>query len=593
MKTVKVANKNGNPVLLVGDEELSACAYITYFDDRNDYKEFSKNGFRLYSVSVSLASQPINTQSGFMPFEKGVFDVKGKPDFSCVDASIKRVVDSVPNAYIFPRIYVCMPSWWIKENLNETIDVPHDKKREMIFCEKFRADAQNMLKQLIEYLENGKYADYIIGYQISGGNTQEWFHLDLNGSYCENTLPYFNKYLKNKYPDIKMLDKLPDIDKIKSEEFIEDSMLTEYLLFANEEVAKTVDCLCKATKEACNYKKITGAFYGYSLEVCNPLWGTHALEKILDSKNIDFLSSPNSYTNGRALGIDWADMIPVDSVKLHGKMCFMECDIRTFLTMSPEESRPGSDPMHYYSHKVWEGPKTEELSAYAIRKSLARQLTHKHGLWWFDMFGHWYKSPKLMEEMKTSLKLYDDVLKNNGAEFETEVVVFIDEKCFSKMGNKHPAHDSAYHLKVSLGQSGVPYKVYLISDFDKIDLEKYKVVIFNIPLESKFIDEKIKFLNKKGIATLKVGYEKPTYSSKELYEFFKKSGVHLYCNSLDVCYIGNGFASLHASKEGLKKICFPMTVKCTDIDTGKSVVTNVLEFDCKKFETKLFIIKNI
>ena len=595
MEDVKIVNKNGNPAICIGNENIPACAYITYFDERNDYDLFSKNGFNLFSVSVSLASQPINTLSGFMPYQKGVFDIKDNPDFLCVENALKRIIDACPDAYIFPRVYVCMPQWWIDENPTETIDVPHGKKRESLYSEKFRIDASNMLNMLITHLENSKYAKHILGYQISGGNTQEWFHLDLNGSYSENTLPFFNKYLKNKYPDIEPLNNLPDIDKIKDNEFIEDKMLVEYLTFASEEVANTICYLCDAAKETLNYKKIIGVFYGYSLEVCNPLWGTHALKKILNSKNIDFISSPNSYTKGRALGVDWADMIPVDSLKLHNKMCFMECDIRTFLTMSPDESRPGSDPLHYYTHKVWEGPETEQLSVYAIRKSLARQLTHKHGLWWFDMFGHWYSSDKMMAEMKMSLELYDETSKNNKIEFETEVAVFIDEESFSKMGNKHPAYDSAYHLKVNLGYAGVPYKVYLISDFDKIDWKNssFKSVIFNIPLESKFIDEKIEELTEKGISILKITYEKPMYFESELLKFFKNSNVHIYCDSLDVCYVGNGFCAIHASKEGEKKICFPTKVKCTDTETNKTIISDILELALEQHETRLFKIEDV
>ena len=212
MKESKIILKNGNPCLCIGDEQFPACAYITYFEERNEYEAFSNAGFKIYSVSISLASQPINTKSGFMPYERGVFDVKGKADFSSVDDTIQKILAVCPNAYIFPRIYVCMPQWWIDENPEETIPVPHNKRRESLYSDKFREDASAMLKILVEHFKSFDAADHIFGYQISGGNTQEWFHLDLNGSYCDNTLPYFNRYLKNKYPDIAPLTELPDIE---------------------------------------------------------------------------------------------------------------------------------------------------------------------------------------------------------------------------------------------------------------------------------------------------------------------------------------------------------------------------------------------
>ncbi len=593
MESSKILLKNGNPCLCIGDKELSACAYMTYFDERNDYAAFAQRGFKIYSVSVSLASQPINTGSGFVPFTGGVFDSKDEADFSVVDDVIDKVLKVCPDAYIFPRIYVCMPEWWIQENPSETIPVPHGKRRESLYSEKFRQDACKMLTTLIEHFKSFGASDRIFGYQISGGNTQEWFHLDLNGSYCEYTLPYFNKYLQNKYPGISPLSELPDLEQLKTCADIKDKSLTEYLRFASEEVAKTIDILCKAAKDAVEYKQIVGVFYGYTAEVPDPLWGTHALSLILDSQNIDFISSPNSYMDSRALGVDWPDMLPVDTIKLHGKMCFMECDIRTFLTKSPGQSRLGSDPLNFYSDKVWEGPATEELSVYAIRKSLARQLTHKHGLWWFDMFGHWFSSEKLMNEMARSLELYNNSLVKTPLEFDTEVAVILDEKSNSYIGCAHPAHRSSFNIRKSLGFTGVPYKFYLAEDFDKIDWQNssFKAVIFGLTQNQAFYKKALQVLDKCKIASISTTAQKSLFTPQELTSFFKENKVFLFNESYDVFYIGNGFAALHAVTAGEKEIKFPYAVKCTNTQSGTSVTTDVLKFSCSQYETQVFKIE--
>ena len=72
-------------------------------------------------------------------------------------------------------------------------------------------------------------------------------------------------------------------------------------------------------------------------------------------------------------------MLPVDSVKLHGKLCFIECDIRTHLTRAMQYSRPGVYPEGIYttedehgSKTVWSGPDTADLSISALRKAFAR-----------------------------------------------------------------------------------------------------------------------------------------------------------------------------------------------------------------------------
>ena len=41
MTESKVVIKNGNPILRIGNQEFSACAYMTYFDERNDYELFA------------------------------------------------------------------------------------------------------------------------------------------------------------------------------------------------------------------------------------------------------------------------------------------------------------------------------------------------------------------------------------------------------------------------------------------------------------------------------------------------------------------------------------------------------------------------
>ena len=595
MKPSKIITQNGNPVLCIGNEELSACAYMTYFDERNDYKAFAKKGFRIYSVSISLASQPINTGSGFMPYAGGVFDVKGKADFSLVDKSVSMVLSECPDAYIFPRIYVCMPEWWIEENPEETVPVPFGKRRESLYSEQFRTDAAKMLKALIEHFKSSPFSDNIFGYQISGGNTQEWFHLDLNGSYCEHTLPYFNKYLAKKYPGHIPVTSLPDIKLLDKTDEINDLLMTEYLRFASEETAKTVDFLCEVTKSAVEYKQITGAFFGYTAEVADSLYGTHALSKILQSNNIDFISSPNSYMDGRALGVDWPDMLPVDSVKLHNKMCFIECDIRTFLTKSPGESRPGSDPNNYYNGDLWKGPLTEELSFYAVRKSLGRQLTHKHGLWWFDMFGHWYSTDTLMNEMEHSLKMYNDAIINTPAEFPYEVAVILDERSFSHMGKLHPAYKSSYDIRKSLGFTGVPYKFYLSSDWTLIDWQKsdFKAVILGISFDNEYYGKICDTLDKCGISYISITEDKPMYSADELVSFFKKSGVFVYNEDRDIFYLGNGYATLHAVTEGNKVIYLPKEFLCTDLSTGESYITDNIRLQCKQYETKIFSIASL
>ncbi len=586
----KIITRNGNPILLIDNKEFSPCAYITYFDERNDYELFAKKGFKVYTVTISLAAQPINTLSGFTPFYSGIFDTKGQLDFTEADETINKILEACPDAYIFPRINVTMPKWWVEENPAEIVDVPNGGKREILSSEKFREDACEMLKMVIERYNSSPYADNIFGYQISGGNTQEWAHYDINGSYTKNILPYFNKYLQKNYPGHPIVNELPHLREINDKIFLENDILKKYIRFTNDEMAETVDVFCKAVKEAVNYKQIVGTFYGYVAEVLNPLWGTHSLAKIIDSENIDFYSAPNSYIDFRALGIDWGDMMPTASISLHGKMCFIECDIRTFLTRTPGDSRPDSDPLKYYTNDLWRGPETEELSVCALRKCFARQLTHKYGIWWFDMFGHWFSTDKMMAEMETSRVTYDSIINSDPLEYPTEVAVFLDENVYSEIGKLHPNYGSAYDFRTPLGACGAPYDVYLTSDFNKIDWDttSYKVVIFGTPTYDDADEKRKKMLEEKGIACVDSSHEKSYPDRAGLIKILKENGVFVYTDSDDVFYIGNGYLSLHAKTEGKKTINLPEILRCRDINTKETIVSDTLSLDMKQFETRIF-----
>lgn len=585
----KIICTGNAPQLFVDGSILPACAYITYFEENNDYKEFANRGFRLFSVSLALADQPINATSGFNPHQGGVFDRKGQADFSFMDAAISRIIEVCPDAYIFPRVYVSMPQWWIEENPTEVVPVAHGKQREALYSQKFREDAAQMLQQVIAHFQSFPFSRNIIGYQISGGNTQEWFHLDLNGSFHKNALPYYNQYLvKN---GLSPAEALPDLEAVNHSCAVLDPMQSAYIRFANESVAETIDYLCKTAKEAVAHRQVIGVFYGYTMEISNrPLWGSLSLASLLDSPYIDFFSSPNSYVSSRALGIDWPDMIPVDSIILRKKMCFMECDIRTHLTKVPSQVRPGCDPYHIYTNAVWAGPPTEALSVSAIRKCLGRQLTHKHGLWWFDMFGHWFATDKLMAEMERSLELYQHQDPTLSWDAPGEVAVFLDETATSYIGKQHPAYTAVKDMRIPLGATGAPYHVYLFSDFDRIDWKStsYKVALFLIPKEDPLIEAAKKKLDSLGIASLGISGEKPTYSSGELRSFYSKNGVFLYSNSDDVVYAGNGYVCFHAATEGEKTLSFPVPLKCTDLVSGSQTVTNHLCFFAEQFETRLY-----
>jgi len=213
----RIVMQNGKTEIEVEGKVITTAAYVTYFTENNDYQGFTEAGYDLYSICTYFTSLPINEGSGFTPARIGIFDTKGVEDFSELDKDMADLLAINKNAMVFPRIYVSMPLWWLRENPSECVPVDTLKEgREMLFSEKFRHDSGEMLKKFIAHCQNAPYANSIIGYQISGGSTQEWFHFGQRGSYCENAYAYFIGFMEKNHPEAKATrdDFFPENEKV-------------------------------------------------------------------------------------------------------------------------------------------------------------------------------------------------------------------------------------------------------------------------------------------------------------------------------------------------------------------------------------------
>ena len=189
------------------------------------------------------------------------------------------------------------------------------------------------------------------------------------------------------YPDEKYTG-LPDLSALqKKRTYHRSTALARFLQYASAHVADDVAYLAHVAKEETGGCVAVGAFYGYALEVTSSLHGTHALDLLLESRDVDFICSPNSYIGTRDPDLDWTEMYAADSVRLHGKLCRQECDVRTYLTRTLGECAPEYDPQNHMTAPIWQPIADKETSVAQMRKSFCRQLVKGNGFWWFDMWG--------------------------------------------------------------------------------------------------------------------------------------------------------------------------------------------------------------
>ncbi len=585
--TSAVADVGGIPTLIINGEPVSSAAYVTYFDENNCYKSFGDAGYRIFSVCISFGGRSINTKSGIAPFSKGIYELKGAPDYTVIDDAVRRVLDAVPEAFVFPRVNISMPEWWERENPDELNILPDGSTcRESLYSEKWRRDAGEMLADFIRHVNSSPYRSRIIGYQISGGYTEEWFHFDLNAGYCKTALGGFSEFLKRFYPD-ESYEGLPDFSLFDGGDVVTDAHLVRFIEYANFAVADDVSYLAAIVKRETGNRVIAGFFYGYLLEILNSKFGTHMLRRLLRDENIDFFCSPNSYLDMRRTGIDWGEISATASMRLHGKLYISECDVRTSLTKYMNESRPGSDPRNVYYSVLWKGPDTLWESVMLLRKTFARQITNGNGFYWFDMWGGWFEDEWVMSEMKSFKAAADLSLRCPDRGSTAQVAAFVDEASYKYFNPSSPICKLVYDSRLPLGLSGAPYDVYEISDFERV-YKNYKAVVFITPLKTDDVVRAEMLCSENKTAYLNMGDTCRQFTTDELRALYKRGGVHILCETDDAVLANESFVALHAATAGRKTIRLDRKRTVTRLDGGDSFVTDNITFDAQKFETVIF-----
>ena len=583
--------KNGKPFININGELHYPLAYTTYFDECGEYSDFISHGYRMFFVNVSFTTLPINNVTGFSPFQTGVFENE-TPCYDEFDGIVRNILSECPDAFIFPRINIAMPRKWIEANKSECVETPTGI-RESLGSDKFLHDGAKLLKLLVAHIRSSDYAQRIAGYQICGGTTQEWMHHDLFGSFSEMGLRKFSSWMKNKHGI--------DNAKVPSRELFTKGIVNEttrrYIEFSNETAANAINHFAKELKEHINNEQIVGAFYGYSAFVGNSLYGLHGLSYIIDSPYIDFYSSPCAYDNVRRLGVDWGDMIPVDSLKAHGKTAFIECDIRTHLTRRMQDSRPGKYSCEYYgltdnngNKTVWCGPETEELSVSAIRKAFAHQLIKNSGIWWFDMWGGWYNNDRIMAEICRMKEIAYSSINKSANDFPAaEVVMFADEKAYGNIPYSNPLDRTVSDVRGAIGNTGIPFDLCMIEDFSKV-ISNYKFAVFTSPVPSDDGKKALEYCKENNIPYITVTEEKTFFNTDELRDILISAGVHCYNDKGNVIYCGNGYIGIHTIDDGMVKIDLPEKYKVRQIlGSGFSECeTDSISLDMKKYDTVLF-----
>ncbi len=595
----KLQMLGGRPTLFVDGKPTPAHAYTTYFEENNCYADFIHAGYKQYFINISFTASPINScRSGFTPFNSGVFEDVQHPNYADFETAVGQILSLCPDAQIFPRIYVSMPKWWTEAHPDACVDTPKGGRREALFCKVFREDGSKLLRQLVGHIKHAPYWPNIVGWQLCGGHTQEWYVHDMNGSFCPVAQEEYAAWAKEHFGIENAVLPSPEDYIYQGQLQCKDENAIRYAQFCNDEVARSLEHFARVLKEETEFQQIVGAFYGYAFEVRNQLHGSHGLRLLLDSPYLDFFSTPCAYTKTRGMGYDWADMLPVDSVSFHEKLSFIECDIRTYLTKSVQESRPGRYPADIYPQvrgkvaTVFAGPPTQALSVEALRKTFAHQLCRGSAIWWFDMWGGWYADPVLMEQFRQFLQIMEAAQEAAEVALPTDVVFFADELAHANICLDSPAGQATVDTRLAMGNTGVPYDGHMVEDAPRV-LPRYKAAIFPSPIPSEAGRNAMALCDKLGIPYLTATAEHHTLTTEEIVAFLRGTAAHFYAAPGDVVYAGNGYLAIHAATAGKKRLHLPVACGAQQLFGPKATREDngTLALDMPQFTTALFYLQ--
>ena len=583
----EIKDCGGTPTLYINGEPHAAVAYMTYLEKFNEYDDFAAAGYKFFSVPVLFSGRWISITDGLTPFKKGIFDEKGEPDFSLFDEAVEKILEACPDAYIIPRVNISMPVWWEQENPDELNYKDGVPCRESFYSKKWLNDASQFLREFTQYTNSSKHASHIVGYQIAGGNTEEWFHFDMNGGYGKCAEESFKEFLEEYYPEIEYKG-LPDISQIdKKGDYLNDEYLSRYIEFANFRVAEAISVFARIVKEETGNNVVVGTFYGYTLEVSNSLQGNHALNYILKDENIDFICSPNSYIGTRSPDMDWTEMYPADSIRLHGKMCFQECDIRTHLTVPLSQKDPSTDPYGLLEAPVWQPRGSKYQAVNEVRKSFARQLIKGNALWWFDMWGGWYADEDIMNEMATYKGIYEQSITDTDRSSKAEVAVFVDESAYKYLTSG--SFRNIFHSQRNeLGLMGTTYDMYDVYDFEEV-YSKYKAVILLSNAKTAYMEKAHELCVENDVPYIMTSTIKEKFTVDELRAFCATNGVHLYCQTDDIVYVNENYICIYAVTAGEKTLDLGRVRGVSELLGGTyQGSTDAVTVEMQKGETRLF-----
>jgi len=593
-------------------------AYRSFWPETAAMRAFGEAGIDLYAV---MPSNSFNTLGEpyckFKPF--WVWDETYL--WGVVDEQFDLVIRQNPRAKFICMIDINSPLW-LARRLNISYGLGGDSFTDITnsFCiENWRGLTSKMLKAYVEHMEK-RYGGRVYAYIVAAGGSSEWYDNGKGRAIPQKEKAWAN-YLKERgLPNWKVPSHAelytPSFDKY----FDPQTQMPriEYARFTEKLMSDAMDYFSEIARGAAGGKRAVGSFCGF---LPHTLVGKIDNRQPYSSPFLDFLGDPGGYDN-RKIGMGGGMNAPVKSLKLRGKHWFQEIDHRTHTfnyDLSPYVKIFGKDLY---------GMKDQAETSAMLKREFALAAVMQNSLWCFDMWGGVFSAPETMALVGKAHKIWS-AHKDDNLPVRAEILYIADpDSCL------YTEYPELKHFKQILFSCGAPFDHIFFGDISKVDMSKYKVVVFPhsyeiTPEKKKILDQyvckdgkvvvatagfgiidgkrldpaftekltgfkyKTAGVNKKdmgGWTSVYAGDEK-SFSKQNFMELIKNAGVHTYTDEPLPVYANEKLVAIHTKEGGKKTVYLPRKVsKAKELFTDKIIDANgdKFEYDFISPDTALF-----
>jgi len=530
-KSSEIRLLNGRPTLLINGREQYPIIYaLTDLPGgRLTWEEMPQHNIR------RMAEKGVRIFQFPLFFDQIWSDERTPLDLTVVQKLIRGVTDVCPEASIMIRLHVHPPQWWYKMHRGECASYADGEHVEYDEAARFKRYQHNdpasgvirysFASQLWLDTMTGKVAEFcerlarteegksVAAIQVAAGIYGEWHYwgfIENIPDVSSSMQAHFEDWLREKYGtedrlrdawnrkdvsfDSAEVPSAKDRAEANKSLFLDLSTHRNLVDYYQCQHALVADCLIhfsKTVKEHWGRPIVVGAFYGYFFPMFSKetLGGHLALERVLNSRYVDFLAGPQCYfPDAFELGEPARSRGLPATCRLHEKLWLDEYDtqpnISALTPIGASSKTPGYD-------------QTINTAVAIVRRNMAVSAVQGQGFWFFD-FGvaggrqyseakdngsnGWWDFPPLLKVIGETRSVFT---RESGRPYrsDADVLMVFDTDVYYELSTDisllAPVSAITGYNPSSAWEAGVAADYIHLDDLHLVNLKQYKVIVFN------------------------------------------------------------------------------------------------------------------